>query len=85
MNESSMTYSCKNNKIPDRSDMLKMVVITMRHGTLSGSWALKGLMASSFLQTSWGCTDRTPASVGRKAGSILPSNGEMSALTETLN
>ena len=58
--------------ISDRSDVLKMVVIgsassyanslTMRHGTLSGPWALEGLMVSSFLQTSWGCADRTPAS-----------------------
>ena len=58
--------------IPDRSDVFKMVVIgsassyanslTMRHGTLSEPWALEGLMASSFLQTSWGCTDRNPAS-----------------------
>ena len=47
--------------IPDRSDVLKIVVmgsassyansLTMRHGTLSGPWAFEGLMASSFLQT----------------------------------
>ena len=40
-------------------------------------------MASSFLKTSWGCTEWNPASAGRKAGSILPSSGGMSALTET--
>ena len=79
--------------IPDRSDVLKMVVIgsgswyvnslTMWHGTLSGPWAMEGLMAGSFLQTSWGYTDRTPASAGRKAGGILLFSGGVSALTET--
>ena len=40
-------------------------------------------MASSFLKTSWGCTEWNPVSAGRKASSILPSSGGMSALTET--
>ena len=61
--------------VPDRSDVLKMVVIgsassyanslTMRHGTLSGPWAFEGLMASSFLHTSWDCTVKTPATAGK--------------------
>ena len=60
--------------ISDRSDVLKMVVIgsatscanslTIRRGTLSGPW--EGLTANSSLQTSWSCTDRTPASAGKK-------------------
>ena len=79
--------------VPDWSDVLKIVVmgsvsshansLTMRHGTLSGPWAFNGLMASSFLQTSWGCTVKTLASAGRKAGSKIRSSGGMSALTET--
>ena len=79
--------------IPDRSNILKMLVtgsvnswanyFTNLHGTLSGPWALKDLMASIFLQTSKGRTVLTLPEAGRKGGSIITLSDRMCALTKT--